>query len=128
MPTLVHSQIMTMKKLLLIEEDTDIREMVAFTLENNGFEIVRADKDITSGDAIQINPHVIIIGYSASNPGNKPCAELKANDLTNPIPVIVYSPNLEASKIGDKCADAVLAKPSELEDLVYLANRLAYKN
>ena len=29
-----------MKKLLLIEEDTDAREMLAFALENNGFEAV----------------------------------------------------------------------------------------
>jgi len=117
-----------MKKLILIEEDTDVREMLAFVLENNGFEITRAARDITVDEILEIKPHVIIVGYSAIDPANDLAEALKANDLSNPIPVIIYSPNLDAANAINKYADAVIAKPDELDDLVYLANRLAYKN
>ncbi len=114
-----------MKKLLLIEDNTDIREMVAFTFENNGFEVIKADKTTTVDDVMKLNPHVVIIDPSV----NQLCADLKANDTTNPDPVIIYSESLQTDKIPNNCgADAVIAKPSELGDLVYLASRLAYKN
>jgi DNA-binding response OmpR family regulator len=114
-----------MKKLLLIEDDKDTREMVAFTLENNGFEVVKGNKSVSVNDVISMKPHVVIIDPS----GDKLCADLKANDLTNPVPVIIYSASLNTDKVANKCgADAVVAKPFELEDLVHLASRLAYKN
>jgi DNA-binding response OmpR family regulator len=114
-----------MKRLLLIEEDTDIREMVAFAFENNGYEIVKAAKDISADETVKINPHVIIIGQDTPT---KLCSELKSKDLTVAIPIIVYSPSVEVAKISNKCVDAVVAKPFELEDLVHIASRLAYKN
>lgn len=114
-----------MKKLLLIEEDTDVREMLAFALENNGFEVIKDKKSASVGDVISLKPHVVIIDPS----NTELCADLKANDATNPVPVIIYSATLNVNKIANKCgADAVVAKPFELEDLVHLASRLAYKN
>ncbi len=117
-----------MKKLILIEEDTDIREMIAFVLENNGFEILREDKQISVDEILTIKPHVIIIGQTSLVKGNDLPAALKSNELSNPIPVIIYAPNLDASKVVNTHADAVIAKPAELDDLVYLANRLAFRN
>ncbi len=117
-----------MKKLILIEEDTDVREMVAFVLENNGFEITRAGKHISVDEILAIKPHVVIVGYSAIDPADDLAGALKANDLSNPIPVIIYSPTQEVAKVVNKYADAIIAKPAELDDLVYLANRLAFKN
>ncbi|MGZ3777119.1 MAG: response regulator transcription factor [Mucilaginibacter sp.] len=114
-----------MKKLLIIEEDTDVREMLAFALENNGFEVIKDKKSASVDVVISLKPHVVIIDPS----NTKLCADLKANDITNPLPVIIYSASLNVNKIVNKCgADAVVAKPFELEDLVHLASRLAYKN
>ncbi|HVS91908.1 MAG TPA: response regulator [Mucilaginibacter sp.] len=114
-----------MKKLLLIEEDPDAREMLAFALENNGFEVIKGQKSTTVDDVIKQNPHVVIIDPS----NTKLCADLKANDKCNPLPVIIYSSTLNVNKIVNNCgADAVVAKPFELEDLVHLASRVAYKN
>ena len=114
-----------MKRLLLIEEDTDVREMVAFTLENNGFEVIKAGKATTVDDIVKLNPHVVIIDPSVK----QLCTNLKANDKTNPVPVIIYSASLNTDKVINNCgADGIVAKPSELGDLVYLASRLAYKN
>lgn len=114
-----------MKKLLLIEEDTDTREMVAFALENNGFEVIKGQKSTSVEDVIELKPHVVILDPS----GTKLCTDLKANDTTNPLPVLIYSATLNVNAIVNKCgADAIVAKPFELEDLVHLASRVAYKN
>ncbi|HWD87980.1 MAG TPA: response regulator [Mucilaginibacter sp.] len=114
-----------MKKLLLIEEDTDAREMLAFALENNGFEVIKGQKSTSVDDVIQLKPNVVILDTATT----KLCADLKANDTTAMLPVLIYSASQSVNAIVNKCgADAVVAKPFELEDLVHLASRVAYKN
>jgi DNA-binding response OmpR family regulator len=114
-----------MKKLLLIEEDTDAREMLAFALENNGFEVIRGQKSTSVEDVIRLQPNVVILDTATT----QLCADLKANDTTNPVPVLIYSATQNVNAIVNKWgADAIVAKPFELEDLVHLASRVAYKN
>jgi DNA-binding response OmpR family regulator len=119
-----------MKKLLVIEEDTDVREMLVFTFENNGYEVIKSGKGISLAEIIQINPNVIVVGHLLSNtPGNDICVKLKADQLAQNIPVILYSANMNIEKISQgSCADGFVGKPLELEDLVYLVHRLAFKN
>lgn len=114
-----------MKKLLLIEEDVDAREMLAFALENNGFEVIKGQKSTSVEDVIKLKPNVVILDTATT----KLCTDLKANDATNPLPVLIYSATQNVNSIVNKWgADAVVAKPFELEDLVHLASRVAYKN
>jgi DNA-binding response OmpR family regulator len=115
------------KKLLLIEEDTDARDMAVFTFENNGYEVIQAGKDISVQEIADLKPHIIVIGYQLGGTnGNDICAKLKASELTGQIPIILYSANLSVEQIGaHTCADAVVAKPYELEDFVYWVHRLA---
>ena len=114
-----------MKTLILIEDDKDARDMVVFTFENNGFEVIKAEKEITVEEIIALKPHIIIIGYQLKGmTGNDICSKFKADDQCNPIPVIVYSTTLETAKITKgNCADGYLGKPLELDDLVWLAHR-----
>jgi|SRR3569833_65402 len=114
-----------MKKLLLIEGDPDIREMLAFALENNGFEVIKGQKSTTVNDVIDLKPNVVILDTTTT----QLCTNLKANDTTGMLPVLIYSATQNVNSIINKCgADAVVAKPFELEDLVHLASRVAYKN
>ncbi len=116
-----------MKKLIIIEDDTDAREMVAFTFENGGFEVTRCRKETAVEDIAASKPHIIIIDYQLNGtPGNEICLKLKASALTGHIPIILYSATLDIDKIPvNTCADGVIAKPYELEDFVYLVNRIA---
>ncbi len=116
-----------MKTLILIEDDKDALDMAAFTFENNGFEVKKADKEISVKEVIALKPHIIIIGYQLNGTtGNDICSKFKADDQCNPIPVIVYSTTLETAKITKgNCADGYLGKPLELDDLVWLAHRIA---
>ena len=113
-----------------MEVDPDIREMVAFAMENNGFEVIKSSKEISVEEITGIKPHVIIIGYMLGDiSGDSICKKIKTNDTTSAIPVILYSTSVNVEKIAPKgYADALVAKPFELEDLVHLASRVAYKN
>jgi DNA-binding response OmpR family regulator len=116
-----------LKKLLIIEDDTDAREMEVFTFENGGFEVIQTGQETTVEEIAALKPHVIIVGYQLKGIlGNEICLKLKASDLTKHIPIILYSATVDIDKIAyDSCADGVVAKPFELEDFVYLVNRIA---
>jgi DNA-binding response OmpR family regulator len=123
--TLVPIKQTGMKKLLLIEEDSDVREMVAFALENNGFEVIKGQQSTSVEDVIKLKPNVVILNTA----NTQLCADLKGNDTTGMLPVLIYSATQNLNAIVNKCgADAIVAKPFELEDLVHLASRVAYKN
>jgi DNA-binding response OmpR family regulator len=118
------------KKLIIIEDDKDVRDMVVFTFENNGFEVIQSGKDIPVEDVAALTPHIVVIGYQVKGiPGNDICKKLKASPLTDFIPVILYSPNVDTNKIAiGSSADGHLGKPLELEDLVYLVHRISLNN
>ena len=116
-----------MKKLIIIEDDTDTREMSVFTFENVGYEVVKSDKEIPVQQVIDLKPHIIVIGYKVNgSPGNDICAKLKANEHTVNIPVIIYSAEEDIDKISrNSSADGFIGKPYELDDFVYLVHRIA---
>jgi DNA-binding response OmpR family regulator len=115
------------KKLLIIEDDTDAREMVAFLFENNGYEVTQSGKAMSVEEIHEIQPHIIIIDYMVNgDPGNDLCLKLKASELTGQIPIILYSATVSIDKIRIKsCADGFIAKPLGLEDFIYLVHRIS---
>ena len=116
-----------MKKLAIVEEDSDAREMSAFTFENSGYEVFKCQKETAIEDISRIRPHIVVVGDRLGNTsGNDLCAKLKANAQTGQIPIILYSPTKtvdEISKCG--CADGYVAKPMQLDDFVYLVHRIS---
>lgn len=116
-----------MKRLLIIEDDTDAREMAAFTFENSGYEVIQSAKEMPVEEITALKPHIIVIGFSVNGvPGNDICLKLKANEVTQPIPVIIYSANFDMDTVSrNSCAEGYIAKPYELDDFVYLVQRIA---
>jgi DNA-binding response OmpR family regulator len=119
-----------LKKLIIIEDDTDAREMAVFTFENNGYEVIQSDKEIPVQEIAGLKPNVVVIGYQVNGtPGNDICLKLKANERTTNVPLILYSATADVDTISrGSCADGFIAKPLELEDFVYLVHRLAHQN
>ena len=116
-----------MKKLLIIEGDTDAREMVAFLFENNGYEVTQSGKAMSVEEIRKVNPHIIVIDYMVNGaPGNDICLKLKASEQTGQIPIILYSATESIDKIRiNSCADGFIAKPLGLEDFIYLVHRIS---
>lgn len=112
---------------MIIEDDTDAREMVAFLFENNGYEVTQSGKAMSVEEVSKVKPHIIVIDYMVNGaPGNDICLKLKASEQTGQIPIILYSANLDVDKISQgSCADGFIAKPLQLEDFIYLVHRIA---
>jgi CheY-like chemotaxis protein len=108
-----------LKKLLIIENDIDTLDMVAFISEGVDFEVIKSVTTLSVKEVADLNPNIIIIDYRLDDGfGDEFCSVLKTDDLTKHIPVVLYSAskNLEimAQKSG---ATAFLEKPFDLVQL-----------
>ncbi len=125
-----------MIKILVAEDETDIRELVAFSLQNiGGFDVVKAsngadalakiDKLIAGGTKL---PDLILMDVRMPKlTGYDACAKLKEKKETQAIPVVFLSAKgqeqeIEAGlKVG--AVDYIL-KPFAPDELVKSVNRI----
>ena len=111
-----------MCKVLVIDDDNDLLDIVQSLLSKNGFEI-EVDNNWQSGfkKIIEFEPQIILLDVFLSGiDGLEICKQLKANPLTSHIPVVIFSgyPRIAESVIYDYGADDFIAKPFEVNDLV----------
>lgn len=113
-------------KVMVVDDDEAILEALRDTLEVEGYDVVTT----TSGEetikmADQHRPQVILLDMLLSGiDGRDVCRELKANNGTDDIPVIMFSahPNVEASVMA--CgSDMFLAKPFDIDFLLNAIQR-----
>lgn len=112
-----------MKKILVIENDLDILDLLKFFLDDIGFEVLPAQNRIPIEKIISDNPDLVIIDYFLDDGyGYDICMELKANELTKHLPVIIMSASVHVEKYAHDCeATSFISKPFDifaLEDLV----------
>ena len=108
------------KKILVIENDQDIREILTAVLTEEGYEI-RTYKftDMTSDHIITYKPDAILLDViRPTDEGTQLCKQLKATETTKHIPVIVMSTYSKAEILEEICADKVIAKPFDIDVLV----------
>ena len=105
-----------MAKILIAEDERDIRDLIAFTLRFAGHEVFAA----TNGEeavemAPKVNPDIILMDVRMPRmTGYEACRELKANPDLAVIPVIFLSAKGQESEIQqglDAGADDYLLKP-----------------
>ena len=108
-----------MKKILVIEDDSDTLEMLEYIITDLNFEIHSSTKIIPLEDIEQINPDIILIDYKLPNGnGSDACLEIKKNKSTEHIMVILMSTHNQLIQIAeDACADAYLEKPFDIDHL-----------
>lgn len=102
------------KKIVLIEDDDDVRVSIKILLEDAGYEV----KD--SADAVDIfdilnefEPDVILLDLLLERTDGKDvCKSLKQNSLTSNIPVIIISGTPDIYNAINECgANDVVSKP-----------------
>lgn len=110
-----------MKKILLIDDDPDIRQVMSRMLVNEGYEVDTASR---KEEAIQKlangNPSLILLDVLLSgSDGRDLCRELKAAEKTRHIPVIIVSGHPGAAAQLAECgADDFIAKPFKVQTLL----------
>ena len=122
-----------MKKLLIVEDEEHLRELVKMNLERNGFNCLTAVDGLEAIEVVADEmPDLVILDLKIPKlPGEEVCKKIKSEELTKNIPVIMLTAK---SSIVDKVvgkvigADCYLAKPCEIKTLVENINRLLEKN
>ncbi len=117
-------------KILVVDDDSGIGEMLKTLLEFYGFEVIVTEKPDMAEDLIQeedIDLVMLDMLISGVN-GTDVCVGIRQNEKTRDVPVLMMSALHDA---GPKCkeagADDFMAKPFEIEDLINKINHILEK-
>lgn len=108
------------KKVLIIENDKDIRQIVEFILEDQGFETLSMPEPEDLLEIAPFAPDVILLDEFINNrPGHRLCRKIKQVDTLKIIPVIILSTANDIEMIVSECgANDYIRKPFDVEDMV----------
>lgn len=109
------------KKILLIEDEENIRELVTFNLETNNYKIVSADDGIKGMAMVYTErPDLILLDIMLpGKDGFEICKELRAEDIKIPI-IMLTAKTEEIDKVLglELGADDYISKPFSLRELI----------
>jgi DNA-binding response OmpR family regulator len=106
-------------KLLIAEDDTNIRNIIKFTLESANYQVVEFDN---GGDALKAIPKempdaILLDVMMPIKNGFEVCYEVKQNTKLNHIPVLILTATTQTSSKSDEYwkakskADVFITKP-----------------
>lgn len=113
-----------MTKILIAEDDNDIRELIVLTLQFNGFDVESVEDGQAAVERVQSNPAFDVILMDVRMPrmtGYQACRMLKEDDNTKNIPVIFLSAKGQEQEIQtgiEAGASDYILKPFAPDDLV----------
>jgi len=123
---------MDKRKILVIDDEIDIVETLAFMLKSRGFEIITAyDGEEGLAKAKSEHPDIILLDITMPiMDGINVCAKLKANKDTTKIPVIMFSAKGESESVASAKrvgANDYIVKPFNLPALLDKLNKFRAK-
>jgi len=112
-------------KILVIEDNSDIKEIVSYILKEDGHEVIPCSDGSSLSTLDIIKPDLILMDDLLGDVrGTDLCLELKSDAATKNIPVMLMSamPNLPEMAIKYQ-ADAYIEKPFNIDTLMGLVQR-----
>jgi CheY-like chemotaxis protein len=110
-----------MKKILLIDDDPDVRTVITATLRRQGYDVTAASRKEEAWQILESHrPSLILLDVLLSgSDGRELCREIKATPETKNIPVIMFSGHPSAGlQFENYGADDFIAKPFNTEALL----------
>jgi two-component system phosphate regulon response regulator PhoB len=117
------------KKVLVIEDDKDIRDAVTLALEDEGYEVISSDNAKILKQLPELAPDIILLDnwltdWSSDANGQQLSKGLKSNPTTSHIPVIIVSAVSNIKEIAEAgMADGYLKKPFDLAELAAVVEK-----
>lgn len=111
-----------MKKIIIIEDDTDTLDLIEYILREHGYAVIKANRLVSVAEIISLTPHLVILDFQTPyRLGSDLCLEIKRNPDSKHLPVILYSANVNLKNIArDSMADAYLEKPFDGDGLIQI--------
>lgn len=118
---------MIRKRILIVDDNQDILEIVQETLTYEQFEVL-ATSDGSNVPALvrEFQPDLVILDYRLGNiTGGEICLELKATPEFSNLPVIIFTAYVNKSEelLAYGCDDTI-DKPFDLSELIHKVNNL----
>jgi DNA-binding response OmpR family regulator len=107
------------KKILFVDDDPDIRDIVSVILEDEEIELLKLAAVPPSVAIAEVEPDLILLDeWLPEKKGSEFCLELKSKKHTAHIPVILISAVCGLETIARNChADGFINKPFDIEQL-----------
>lgn len=119
------------KKILVIEDDKDIRDTLVYVLEEQGYEVVSSEESKILKSLDTIKPDMILLDnwlteWKSDANGQQISKELKSNPATSHIPIVIISAVSNIQEIAEAgMADDYLRKPFDLNDIISIVKKYA---
>ena len=117
----MNRKIINVKRILILDDDPDILEVLKVALETNGYEIKTKRDSVNLFKLIdEFKPDLLLVDLLLINEnGGEICAQLKRNVNTKHIPVILLSGfcSIHEMHLIYGC-DSYLSKPFDLQKLI----------
>jgi two-component system phosphate regulon response regulator PhoB len=119
------------KKILVIEDDKDIRDTIVYILEEEGYDVISSGDSKILRKVNEHDPHLILMDnwlteWKSDANGQQLSKELKTDPKTNHIPVIIISAVSNIKEIAEEgLADSYLKKPFDMSELLRVVKKFA---
>jgi len=114
------------KRVLIIENDQDIRHIVEFILQQQGFDTLSIPEPEDITDLTNFHADVILLDeFINSRPGHRLCLKIKQVPSLAATPVIILSTANNIELIASECnANDYISKPFDIELMVEKVARI----
>lgn len=114
---------MSKEKILVIEDDLDLRELIEYNLKTAGYEILSAeDGEVGLGLALEKNPDLILLDIMLPGmDGLSVCRKIRESEAAKQIPIVMLTAKSEESDVViglELGADDYMTKPFSPKELV----------
>jgi two-component system response regulator VicR len=108
-----------LRKILIVEDDPDILDILTYILEADGYLVVRSEDGKACEHLADILPDLILMDVRLKQPGENGdmiCRRLKSVAETRRFPVILLSAEFGLPELSKACgADGFISKPFDLD-------------
>lgn len=121
MGTLAPPSLSMKKKVLVIDKDPAIIDVITFMLKDEGYDFLVSQKPFSLQEVEDYKPALILLHNGLNNEGKLICKSIKGSLDTKHIPVIISSTHNDLQQIAEEsCADAYIQKPFDIENFLKL--------
>ncbi len=109
------------KQIMIVDDDNNILEFMHLALEFEGYDVrvSTSGKDLQRMQRNELPDLILLDARLINEDGRVICKELKSNEQTRDVPIIMLSAHLSERKLRQECpVDDFLAKPFELDTLL----------
>ncbi|WP_423146064.1 response regulator [Rubrolithibacter danxiaensis] len=108
------------KRILVIEDDTDILSLIQTILETEGYTVIPSTNSTPLSSLDELHPNLILLDHFLGNSlGHTICKELKEDPDSVDIPVILISGAADLQEIAGSCnADSFIKKPFDIDEVI----------